>query len=45
MVQEVDHPRAGKVKLVAPAIQYNGQRMEVSRPSPRLVQAFSHADG
>ena len=30
MVKEVDHPRAGKVKLVAPAIQYNGQRMEVS---------------
>ena len=42
MVKEVDHPRAGKVKLVAPAIQYNGQRMEVSGcshsgSSPRFI--------
>ena len=29
MVREVEHPRAGKIKLVAPAVQYNGQRMEV----------------
>ncbi|GAA5977565.1 hypothetical protein JCM10908_005022 [Rhodotorula pacifica] len=38
MVKEVDHPRAGKVKLVAPAIQYNGQRMEFTRPPPVLAQ-------
>jgi len=29
MVREVEHPRAGKIKLVAPAVQYNGHRMEV----------------
>ena len=30
LVREMDHPRAGKIKLVAPAIMYNGHRMEVS---------------
>lgn len=29
MVKEMEHPRAGKIKLVAPAVQYNGERMEV----------------
>ncbi|CEQ40049.1 SPOSA6832_01620, partial [Sporobolomyces salmonicolor] len=29
LVREVEHPRAGKIKLVAPAIMYNGHRMEV----------------
>ncbi|KAI0685625.1 CAIB/BAIF family enzyme [Cytidiella melzeri] len=37
---EVDacHPRAGKVKLVAPAVHYNGKRMPVDRPPPYLSQ-------
>lgn len=26
---EVDHPRAGKIKLLAPAVVYNGQKMKV----------------
>ncbi|GJE88419.1 CoA transferase [Phanerochaete sordida] len=30
----VDHPRAGKVKMVAPAVTYNGQRMPINRPPP-----------
>ncbi|GJN92826.1 hypothetical protein Rhopal_005864-T1 [Rhodotorula paludigena] len=38
MVREVDHPRAGKIKLVAPAVQYNGQRMQFTRPPPVLKQ-------
>ncbi|GAA6050591.1 hypothetical protein JCM3770_001477 [Rhodotorula araucariae] len=38
MVREVDHPRAGKIKLVAPAVQYNGLRMEFTRPPPVLKQ-------
>ncbi|BGP41879.1 hypothetical protein JCM10450v2_005950 [Rhodotorula kratochvilovae] len=38
MVREVEHPRAGKIKLVAPAVQYNGQRMEFTRPPPVLKQ-------
>ncbi|BGP56865.1 hypothetical protein JCM8202v2_004498 [Rhodotorula sphaerocarpa] len=38
MVTEVDHPRAGKVKLVSPAVQYNGHRMAVTRPPPVLAQ-------
>ncbi|KAL4250559.1 CoA-transferase III family protein [Abortiporus biennis] len=35
---EVEHPRAGKVKLVAPAVHYNGKRMPVTRPPPYLSQ-------
>ncbi|EGO23611.1 hypothetical protein SERLADRAFT_469716 [Serpula lacrymans var. lacrymans S7.9] len=35
---EVDHPRAGKIKLVAPAVTYNGQRMPVRIPPPWLSQ-------
>ncbi|GAA6003545.1 CaiB/BaiF CoA transferase family protein [Rhodotorula paludigena] len=38
MVREVDHPRAGKIKLIAPAVQYNGQRMQFTRPPPVLKQ-------
>lgn len=29
VVVEVDHPRAGKIKLLAPAVRYDGQKMEV----------------
>ncbi|OAX41763.1 CAIB BAIF family enzyme [Rhizopogon vinicolor AM-OR11-026] len=35
---EVDHPRAGKVKMVAPPVTYNGVRMSVRRPPPWLSQ-------
>ncbi|KDQ62235.1 hypothetical protein JAAARDRAFT_30120 [Jaapia argillacea MUCL 33604] len=35
---EVEHARAGKIKLVAPAVTYNGQRMPVNRPPPWLSQ-------
>ncbi|GAA5937720.1 CaiB/BaiF CoA transferase family protein [Sporobolomyces koalae] len=38
LVREMEHPRAGKIKLVAPAIMYNGQRMKFSRPPPVLRQ-------
>ncbi|KAH7099468.1 CAIB/BAIF family enzyme [Auriculariales sp. MPI-PUGE-AT-0066] len=38
LVQEVQHPRAGPVKLVGPAVSYNGQRMPVKRPPPWLSQ-------
>ncbi|GAA5971032.1 hypothetical protein JCM21900_002785, partial [Sporobolomyces salmonicolor] len=38
LVREVEHPRAGKIKLVAPAIMYNGHRMEFTRPPPVLRQ-------
>jgi len=34
LVREVHHPRAGNIKLVAPAIMYNGHRMEVSLAFP-----------
>ena len=34
----LQHPRAGKVKLVAPAVTYNGERMPVTRPPPYLSQ-------
>ncbi|KNZ81310.1 CaiB/baiF CoA-transferase family protein C7orf10 [Termitomyces sp. J132] len=35
---EVEHPRAGKVKLVAPAVTYNGKRMAVHMPPPWLSE-------
>ncbi|GAA5867134.1 hypothetical protein JCM1840_001494 [Sporobolomyces johnsonii] len=38
LVREVEHPRAGKIKLVAPAIMYNGHRMEFTKPPPVLRQ-------
>lgn len=34
----LQHPRAGPVKLVAPAVMYNGKRMPVTRPPPYLSQ-------
>lgn len=37
-VVEVEHPRAGKIKLVAPAVTYNGKKMPVDRPPPWLSQ-------
>jgi crotonobetainyl-CoA:carnitine CoA-transferase CaiB-like acyl-CoA transferase len=30
VVAEVDHPRAGRIKLLAPAVVYNGHKMKVS---------------
>ncbi|KAF9651318.1 CAIB/BAIF family enzyme [Thelephora ganbajun] len=38
VVVEIEHPRAGKIKLVAPAVSYNGKRMPVTRPPPWLSQ-------
>jgi succinate--hydroxymethylglutarate CoA-transferase len=38
IIAEVDHPRIGKLKMVAPAIQYDGERMQISRPPPVLGQ-------
>ncbi|KAJ3514196.1 hypothetical protein NLJ89_g2511 [Agrocybe chaxingu] len=35
---EVEHDRAGKIKLVAPAVTYNGKRMEVQLPPPWLSE-------
>ena len=38
LVSEVEHPRAGKIKMVSPAVNYNGQRMPIRRPPPWLSQ-------
>ncbi|KAJ7601138.1 CoA-transferase family III domain-containing protein [Mycena floridula] len=35
---EVDHPRAGKIKLVAPPVTYNGRKMPVYLPPPFLSE-------
>jgi len=35
---EVDHPRAGRIKLAAPAMMYDGEKMKVTRPPPVLGQ-------
>ncbi|TEB39701.1 CAIB/BAIF family enzyme [Coprinellus micaceus] len=35
---EVEHPRSGKIKLVAPAVAYDGQKMAVRLPPPWLSQ-------
>ncbi|KDQ25418.1 hypothetical protein PLEOSDRAFT_1046185 [Pleurotus ostreatus PC15] len=41
---EVDHPRAGKIKVVAPAVFYDGKKMPVRRPPPWLSQHTSEDD-
>ncbi|KAH9180467.1 CAIB/BAIF family enzyme [Lactarius sanguifluus] len=38
VVVEVEHPRAGKIKLVGPAVTYNGKKMPVNRPPPWLSE-------
>lgn len=38
VVVEVEHPRAGKIKLAAPAIVYDGNKMDITRPPPVLGQ-------
>ncbi|KAF8827475.1 hypothetical protein HHX47_DHR4000152 [Lentinula edodes] len=38
---EIDHPRAGPIKLVAPAVSYNGKKMSVKRHPPWLGE---HSD-
>lgn len=38
VVVEVEHPRAGKIKLVGPAVAYNGKKMPVNRPPPWLSE-------
>ncbi|KAL1950700.1 hypothetical protein VTO73DRAFT_5824 [Trametes versicolor] len=38
MITEVEHPRAGKIKLVSPPVTYNGKRMPIARPPPYLSQ-------
>ncbi|KAG6903271.1 hypothetical protein C0995_000166 [Termitomyces sp. Mi166 len=35
---EVEHPRAGKIKLLAPAVSYNGKKMAVRMPPPWLSE-------
>ncbi|GLB38503.1 putative coA-transferase family III [Lyophyllum shimeji] len=35
---EVEHARAGKIKLVAPAVSYDGKKMPVRRPPPWLSE-------
>ncbi|TCD63020.1 hypothetical protein EIP91_006083 [Steccherinum ochraceum] len=40
-VVDVEHPRAGKIKLVAPAVAYNGKKMPITRPPPYLSQHTS----
>ncbi|KAG9227288.1 hypothetical protein CCMSSC00406_0004173 [Pleurotus cornucopiae] len=37
----VEHPRAGKIKVVAPAVFYDGKKMPVRRPPPWLSQHTS----
>ena len=34
----IQHPRAGTIKLVGPAVSYNGKRMPLTRPPPWLSQ-------
>lgn len=36
VVEDVDHPRAGRIKIVAPAVRYGGGKMKVTRPPPVL---------
>ncbi|WVQ71728.1 hypothetical protein IAR50_001269 [Cryptococcus sp. DSM 104548] len=38
VVEEVDHPRAGKIKLAGPAVSYDGAKPKLYRPPPYLGQ-------
>ncbi|KAJ1029362.1 hypothetical protein NDA13_002613 [Ustilago tritici] len=38
VVEEVDHPRAGRIKIVAPTVRYGGGKMRVRRAPPVLGQ-------
>jgi succinate---hydroxymethylglutarate CoA-transferase len=45
VVSEVNHPRAGKIKLLSPAVSYNNQKMKVSNGCLCLhsIVLFTHA--
>ncbi|KAL7424053.1 hypothetical protein Q5752_001638 [Cryptotrichosporon argae] len=38
VVEEVDHPRAGRIKLAAAAVTYDGEKPKAYRPPPYLGQ-------
>ncbi|CAD6909008.1 unnamed protein product [Tilletia laevis] len=38
MTQIMNHPRAGEIKVVSPAVSYGGGKMPLSRPPPVLGQ-------
>lgn len=38
VVQNVDHPVAGKVKLVAPAVKFSNAKNQIRSPPPTLGQ-------
>ncbi|WWD15977.1 hypothetical protein CI109_100401 [Kwoniella shandongensis] len=38
VVEEVEHPRAGRIKLAAPAVSYDGSKPKLYRPPPYLGQ-------
>ncbi|BEI81156.1 hypothetical protein CcaverHIS002_0203160 [Cutaneotrichosporon cavernicola] len=38
VVEEIDHPRAGKVKIAAAAVSYDGEKPKMYRPPPYLGQ-------
>ncbi|KDN44240.1 CoA-transferase family III [Tilletiaria anomala UBC 951] len=38
VVTQVDHPRAGRIKIASPAVQYGESKMPVTRPPPVLGQ-------
>lgn len=38
VVAHVDHPRAGPIKILAPAVRYGAGKMEITRPPPVLGQ-------
>ncbi|EIW69419.1 hypothetical protein TREMEDRAFT_30357 [Tremella mesenterica DSM 1558] len=38
VVTEIEHPRAGKIKLVSPAVSYDSLKLPISRPPPYLGQ-------
>ncbi|KIL67906.1 hypothetical protein M378DRAFT_185477 [Amanita muscaria Koide BX008] len=38
VIAEIEHARAGKIKLVAPPVSYNGEKMAVRLPPPWLSE-------
>ncbi len=44
-VVEVDHPRCGPLKVVGPAVVYDGERMKVEWTVPKMCKREQTGDG
>jgi len=45
ILELLQHPRSGKIKLVSPPVTYNGQKMSVRLPPPWLSEHTTEVRG